>query len=695
MRHCFAIGLGFSLVLARGGDAQVLIDSLAAGPAPMCPAGPVALVLSGGGAKGMAHIGVILVLDSLGIRPDLVVGTSIGALIGGMYASGFSGRQIDSIARVRPFAPLFEGNYGDLPVPLAERQAWVVVEQGRWGSHLRLPAPRAREINEVLNELLLPGNLIALGNFDALPIRLRVVATDLKNAGPVVMAGGDLAQVVRASMALPLVLSPQVIDDRISVDGGLSANVPVREARAAGATRVIVSDATDHLPELTHPQSIIGWLKWLWDRANVQEVESLPGDVWVRPKVDTFPDLGFSSERVSSLIHLGEVEAHTALSNSPCPLPVAGDPPGILPRRAGEGTLSGAMAGDEGWLRTLFQLDGGDGISLADVHSALARVALSGRYEEVWLNPSGSPDSLVLDIRLRPVAQRMVALGFAYHGDVGAQVRVGALDRRLVSDGIAVSGELVLGTLRQEIRLGIRGAGRNVDNAMPALSVTFAHERLRDFDHSGEALAGRHIRELVAFVGPEYDLGGHWFAAGGVEGRLWNEPVLGNRSAAGIGARLTRTRPADAKSVQVNMSWTSAYRRVELQAGGVLALGRVRLAPGVEFGWGRSLPPQGTFMLGGTDGFPGFHIGERRGDRGVCPVGCQLSHGRPAPGSRGVCGGTNGHRRPADPTRAVAGRRSGGGGDRHAGGPDQGRVRPRDESSRDGLRSSGHVVLSR
>ena len=75
--------------------------------AQSCSDGPVALVLSGGGAKGIAHIGVLRVLDSLGVRPDLVVGSSMGAVIGAMYASGYSGREIDSLARTLPLSSLF------------------------------------------------------------------------------------------------------------------------------------------------------------------------------------------------------------------------------------------------------------------------------------------------------------------------------------------------------------------------------------------------------------------------------------------------------------------------------------------------------------------------------------------------------------------------------------------------------------
>ncbi|MDQ3223944.1 MAG: patatin-like phospholipase family protein, partial [Gemmatimonadota bacterium] len=95
-----------------------------------CAQTRTALVLSGGGAKGLAHIGVLRVLDSLGIRPDLVVGSSMGAIIGGMYASGYTGREIDSLARALPIAGLFRTYQPRAPRSLGLLQPLVLLEQG-------------------------------------------------------------------------------------------------------------------------------------------------------------------------------------------------------------------------------------------------------------------------------------------------------------------------------------------------------------------------------------------------------------------------------------------------------------------------------------------------------------------------------------------------------------------------------------
>src|SRR6476469_6289058 len=213
-----------------------------AGPAraQSCPSRPTALVLSGGGAKGLAHIGVLRVLDSLGIRPDLVVGSSMGAIVGGMYASGYSGREIDSLARALPIADLFRTYQPQAPRSLGVLQPLVVWEQGDRRFTLQSAGVVETEVNALVNAAMLRGNLLARGNFDSLPIPFRAVAADLSDRSPVVLASGDLARAVRASFAIPLVFAPESLNGRILGDGGLVANIPVAVARAAGAERVIV-----------------------------------------------------------------------------------------------------------------------------------------------------------------------------------------------------------------------------------------------------------------------------------------------------------------------------------------------------------------------------------------------------------------------------------------------------------------------
>src|SRR4051812_41761483 len=174
---------------------------LAAWPAHAQSCRPVrtALVLSGGGAKGLAHIGVLRVLDSLGVRPDLVVGSSMGAIIGGMYASGYSGREIDSLARSLPISDLFRTYQPRAPRSLGPLQPLLVWEQGDRRFNLQSAAVGETEVNALVNAAMLQGNLQARGNFDSLPIPFRAVATNLADRSVVILSSGDLGRAVRAS----------------------------------------------------------------------------------------------------------------------------------------------------------------------------------------------------------------------------------------------------------------------------------------------------------------------------------------------------------------------------------------------------------------------------------------------------------------------------------------------------------------
>src|SRR6185503_8818853 len=126
--------------------------------AQACPAPRTALVLSGGGAKGRAHSGVLRVLDSLGIRPDLIVGTSMGAVIGALYAAGYSARRLDSLARVVPLAALFRTYQPLAPRSLGILQPLVLWEQGERGFALQSASVVEAEANALVNAAMLRGN---------------------------------------------------------------------------------------------------------------------------------------------------------------------------------------------------------------------------------------------------------------------------------------------------------------------------------------------------------------------------------------------------------------------------------------------------------------------------------------------------------------------------------------------------------
>lgn len=179
----------------------------------------VALVLGGGGLRGFAHLGVLQALEEAGIRPDLVVGSSAGAIVGAAYASGLPPVELLATARALRVASLIDFNPGG-------------------GGFMR-----GKHIESWLDEL------VAHKPIEQLAIRYAAVATDLKSGEPVLLQRGGVGTAARASSAVPGVTAPLTLADGTQlVDGGLSSLVPVRAARALGAKRVIAVDIYCHSP---------------------------------------------------------------------------------------------------------------------------------------------------------------------------------------------------------------------------------------------------------------------------------------------------------------------------------------------------------------------------------------------------------------------------------------------------------------
>ncbi|MBR8534801.1 patatin-like phospholipase family protein [Carboxylicivirga sediminis] len=219
----------------------------------------IGLVLSGGGAKGLAHIGVIKVLEEAGIKPDYITGTSMGSIIGGLYASGYSAAELDSIVNNIDWAVVLSDQ-----IPLSDVVPEEKADYNRFQlsfditkKGLSLPAGmvRGHRISEMLSELT--WHVSNCHSFDALPIPFRCVAVDLVEGKPYVFKEGDLSEAMRASMAIPSVFTPVEKDSMYLVDGGVLDNFPVLLCREMGADIIIgVNVGTSDKPKIDELKSI-------------------------------------------------------------------------------------------------------------------------------------------------------------------------------------------------------------------------------------------------------------------------------------------------------------------------------------------------------------------------------------------------------------------------------------------------------
>ena len=278
----------------------------------------VGLVLSGGGAKGAAHVGVIRVLEEMGVPIDLVVGTSMGAIVGGLYASGLSGKELEQAIQEIDWEDIFD----DDP-PRAERSLrrkrddadfLVRYRLGLKDGELQLPRGviLGQKLMLALRKLSANG---ARSDFDDLTRPFRAVATDLESGEPVVLKSGSLALAMRASMSVPGVFPPVDYDGRLLIDGGVANNLPIDVAREMGADIVIaVNVQTDPSPreKLDSVINIVDQtINLLVLRETRRQLETLnEHDLLIQPAMG---DIGLGDFlRAEEAIQLGESAAWSA-----------------------------------------------------------------------------------------------------------------------------------------------------------------------------------------------------------------------------------------------------------------------------------------------------------------------------------------------------------------------------------------------
>jgi len=281
----------------------------------------IALVLSGGGARGFSQIGVLKCLEKYGIEPDMIVGTSMGSVIGGLYSSGYRPEELDSITKSIDWenkVSLTNKYQREYLFPDQKKlQDKNTISISLKGLIPKLPSSLSdgQNLMETLNLLILKSRYRSYGNFADLKFPFISVATDLDNGGKVSMKEGNLTESIKASFTLPLFFTPTVVNGRNLVDGGLTANIPVSVALDNGADLSIVVNTTSPLltrEELDNPVSTADQIISI-TMAQLNKLEMQNSGIIITPDIKNHSSDDFSN--FDTLILKGYLAAENKIEN--------------------------------------------------------------------------------------------------------------------------------------------------------------------------------------------------------------------------------------------------------------------------------------------------------------------------------------------------------------------------------------------
>ncbi|SFO89309.1 NTE family protein [Chitinophaga sp. YR627] len=268
----------------------------------------IGLTLSGGGAKGLAHIGILQALDSAGLKVDYVTGTSMGSIVGSLYAMGYSGDAIEKLARQMDWDNLFSNQPTLTDISYEEKREYnkylieIPFEYGK--PKLASGVIAGEQLWLELARLCWPVNNVR--DFSKFNIPFKCIATDVTTGEVVTLDTGDIVTSIRASMAIPSVFTAVKIGDRKLVDGGVVRNFPVITAKEMGADLVIGSNVSGGLrkaDQLVTPLDIIYQLGFYKDADDFKQAKKLT-DIYIQHHLDDYSAASFGS--VDSLLEIGK-----------------------------------------------------------------------------------------------------------------------------------------------------------------------------------------------------------------------------------------------------------------------------------------------------------------------------------------------------------------------------------------------------
>ena len=279
----------------------------------------IGLVLGGGGAKGAAEVGVLKVLEEAGVHIDCIAGASIGAIVGGLYAAGYSAAELDTLFQTQEWFSLLTDRKASLsgePYKTIDGVTYIfgfpVMDKNSRGFGIM----RGGRIEQILDSMV---SVRGCTDFESLRIPFRCVAADIRTAEEVIISEGIVCQALRASMAIPGIFKPVSQDDRLLVDGGMLNNLPVDICREMGADIVIAVDLNQGDPQprkqidvssLSGLASLLGLggvVEWVANRPDINKYNQnrKDADIYISPSLPDYDTTSFGNKNAARMIETG------------------------------------------------------------------------------------------------------------------------------------------------------------------------------------------------------------------------------------------------------------------------------------------------------------------------------------------------------------------------------------------------------
>ncbi len=414
----------------------------------------IGLVLSGGGAKGFAHVGVLKVLEQAGIKIDYIGGTSMGAVVGALYASGYNAAQLDSIVSITNFDNLLIDYIPRSSKSFYEKRNDELYALVLSFNKFKLGVPQSLSKGmfnyNMFNRITL--HVRHVRDFSQLPIPFLCMATDIEIGKQVILDKGVLAQALFASSALPSVFSPVTLDGKLLVDGGVSNNYPIEEIRKLGADIIIGVDVQSGLRDKEQLQDAT---KILFQITNLDMIERMKANskntnIYIKPDIKDIGAVSF--EKAKEIILRGEEAAFTVYEEldklgddsfryQKPKLKIESDSLQIV-----EIVCNNLVHYSKAYIEGKLKFKRGSKIRYIDLETGINNIDATRNFGTVTysLEPNGTGDNLVLNLTENPV-KTYLKFGLHYDGLYKSAVLANITNKNTLFKNDVASFDFIIG----------------------------------------------------------------------------------------------------------------------------------------------------------------------------------------------------------------------------------------------------------